>query len=63
MGKPKAKAAGRPARTAAGKVPPRIPGATGGKMRSRTDADAPSNPIGIVAQPGAKPKPRAKRKS
>jgi hypothetical protein len=44
-------AAGRPKRTPAAKVPPRIPGATGGKMRARTDADNPANPIGAAAKP------------
>lgn len=44
-------AAGRPKRTPGAVVPPRVPGATGGKMRARTDADNP-------ASPAARPKPQ-----
>lgn len=54
--------AGRPKRTAGAKVPPRVPGVTGGTMRSRTDADQPENPIGKAGQP-PKPKPVRRRRT
>lgn len=51
--------AGRPAKTPGGKVPPRKPGVTGGKVRSRTGADTPRNPAGHATppkRPGKKPR-------
>lgn len=43
--------AGRPARTAGAKVPPRTPGVTGGKVRSRISLDQPWNATGKAALP------------
>lgn len=61
MTKPMPKA-GRPKRVPGKQVPPRVPGVTGGKMRSRTDADAPSSPTGKAGKPQAA-KPKTKRKA
>jgi hypothetical protein len=52
--------AGRPGKTPAARVPPRMPGVTGGKVRSRTDADKPYNPVSkpVPAVPQGKRKAR-----
>lgn len=54
-------AAGRPKRTSAAVVPPRVPGATGGKMRARTDADNPASPAGMAAKPKPQKTARARK--